>query len=122
MIKEDYVSFETAKLLKEKDFNGDVDWYYRISTKEREQPLMEEYDYFPDRFIQCPSLSMVMKWLREIHNIFFNINYYQLDIGNKWVHVCVNLPNKNGCEMSFEGFDLESQYDNAIKYCLQNLI
>lgn len=56
MITEDYVSFNTAKLLKEKGFDEECQQYYG------------DYKY------SCPTLQMAMKWLREVHNLFIFIS------------------------------------------------
>lgn len=124
MIKEDYVSFEIAKLLKELGFDWECLGTY--STGDKELTISSECHYSndlnDDMFIAAPTLQMVMKWLRKTHKIFFNVNYYNLDIGNEWLQLRINRPNKIGCEVSFEGFGLEEQYEKAIKYCLENLI
>lgn len=65
-ITEDYVSFETSKLLKEKEFpstsicmydeNGNIQWgCYRT-------------DWYA-----IVTLQMAMKWLREVHNYVLNL-------------------------------------------------
>lgn len=122
-ITEDYVSFEVAKLLKEKGF----DWYTYAYYEDEDDPNISLYaskaiNWNKTEFISKPTLQMAMKWLRKTYKIFFNVNYYNLDIGNKWLQLRINRPNKIGCEVSFEGFDLEEQYEKAIKYCLENLI
>lgn len=120
MITEDYVSFETAKLLKEKGFDCRVTRSFfehdncYAPCDPSEVPRKDA--------IAIPTLQMAMKWLRTEHNIFFNVNYFHLDVGNKWVYLTIWLPYKNGCEFSVEGFDIETVYEDAIKYCLKNLI
>ena len=75
MITEDYVSFETAKLLKEKGFDVYGDGSYDSGIE-----IYKEYSPFgklnscvtskPHRkAYAAPTLQMVMKWLREVHNI-----------------------------------------------------
>lgn len=74
-ISEDYVSFETAKLLKEKGFdeicylgynkNGE---YVPTSNRTNSQIIQPDFCY-----ICCPTLQMTMKWLREVHNINIDI-------------------------------------------------
>jgi hypothetical protein len=66
MIKEDYVSFETAKLLKEKGFDEDI---ARVVNEEDEidylgssQPSLA---YLYHTWYKCPTLQMAMKWLRK---------------------------------------------------------
>ena len=71
-ITEDYVSFETAKLLKEKGFDKDFDadivkWY---NIDKGEENLCSLVDF---RVYKCPSLAMMMKWLREVHHIHIRL-------------------------------------------------
>ena len=120
MITENYVSFETAKLLKEKGFDAAVNYYYNKDGSE--MCSIPSYNWNDGPFYSKCTLQMAMKWLREKHKIFFNVNYFQLNVGNEWLQLTINLPNKNGCEISFEGFDLEEIYEKAVKYCLENLI
>lgn len=65
MVTEDYVSYEMAMLLKEKGFDGDVDWYYPIEGGDITQLLYEEKAYEIEKFVQAPSLAMAMKHVRE---------------------------------------------------------
>lgn len=128
MTTEDYVSFEVAKLLKESGFNEYCRTYYtnyRIGVPEiyNSPQLIDNKSLFEMSLgLSAPTLQMAIKWLRKTHKIFFNVNYYNLDIGNEWLQLRINRLNKIGCEVSFEGFDPEEQYEKAIKYCLENLI
>jgi hypothetical protein len=102
MVTEDYVSFEIAKLLKEKGFDGKcykVWVYYTSSTPMLwAAPSFVEGETIVDResveaaertwnTIYCnsenknhgylaPTLQMAMKWLREAYNIHFSIEPY----------------------------------------------
>ena len=68
MITEDYVSFEVAKLLKEKGFDCLCHSYFR---KDNPNNLVKgtcganwnDVPFFTSR----PTLQMTMKWLREVH-------------------------------------------------------
>ena len=76
MITEDYVSFETAKLLKEKGFDSACKVWYSEYTSQfgGEKYTSIEFDNHNKfnenyKFIcYAPTLQMVMKWLREVHN------------------------------------------------------
>ena len=105
MVTEDYVSFETAKLLKDKGFNEDS-WFHYDNDGDI---VTRGYRLNHPDDIPAWTHQMVMKWLRKTHKIFFNVNYYNLDIGNEWLQLSINRPNKIGCEASFEGFCLEEQ-------------
>ena len=120
MITEDYVSYETAKLLKERGFvsddchtaydeNGDFFWYG---------------DYSKDRkgIVDAPTLQTTMKWLREIHNLHIIIG---CGYGKELMYFS-NI--KDTVTNNFLPYDTgycstyEETAEKAIKYCLKNLI
>ena len=73
-MKEQLISFETAKLAKEKRFNIESKLFYiskdrpamayNISAKES---LSDNTQY--NKYILVPTQSLLAKWLREIHSI-----------------------------------------------------
>lgn len=67
-IKEDYVSFEVAKLLKEKGFNEPVTELNKLLFKDGEKPILEI------------THQKAMKWLREKHKLYIGINIEVGDI------------------------------------------
>ena len=101
MITEDYVSFETAKLLKEKGFDGKcykVWAHYTSSTpalwaapafvegettvdresvesEERIWNLIYRDSENKNHGYLAPTIQMAMKWLREVHNITISIAF-----------------------------------------------
>lgn len=120
MINEDYVSFETAKLLNEKGF----DW--NCETK-RFYPE-PDYDQESPNGVYAPTLQIAMKWLREVHNIhiviksairtYGNTEYYYELYGTKNKSLCVVCDIYKG-----ESWDSsEEATEAAIKYCLENFI
>ena len=68
MITEDYVSFETAKLLKEKGFNWNTDKQFNLDKIVGDYNITDRSRY-PERYLDAPTLQMAMKWLREVHNL-----------------------------------------------------
>jgi len=125
MVKESYVSLVTAKLLKEKEFDGDCDWYYPKEGGEIKQLDLYELNYCRESFIKAPSQSLAMRWLRDIHKICILITHsmrepkYGFEI----------LPDCDSDKIHFDkeyfGFDYnsyEEATEEAIKYCLENLI
>lgn len=103
MIQEEYVNEEIMNLLLEKDYWQDCDAYYTHYV---------------------PTQSQVMKWLREVHNIFISIDIYSKDLeGN--IRYCVDIY-KYGSRMILDTPIICNTYeessDLAIKYCLENLI
>lgn len=143
MIGENYVSFETAKLLKEKGFDEKcVDAY--ISQKARFEAedndcyynppyINHEFDdWYEKDCCTKPTLQMAMKWLREKgFHIFvpLEIDCDEDDMGNKWYHDASYYPEiRRVCDGKIM-YDDGSLYEEpeqaaevAIKYCLENLL
>lgn len=132
MITEDYVSFEVAKLLKEKGFNADTEhnmWYvvenfstgcHWNSCTYKVGDITREYD--EKCCIVMPTLQMAMKWLRVNYNIHIEPRYFPMP--NIYRYVIIHSPT------TIENIDSHPQYFNsyeeaceeAIKYCLEILI
>ena len=122
MITEDYVSFETSKLLKEKGFEQECHTAYFNGAR-------VDYTMFGfcigDDFVYAPTLQTAMKWLREVYNIDIVIcvvdhstitmeqNYY-------FYRIFVNRRQKYDDNPLFHTY--EEACEAAIKYCLENLI
>ena len=128
MITEDYVSFETAKLLKEKGFDEYTFGYYSndglIGFMEVETRVSVGY--------QRPTLQMAMKWLREVHNIHINLDIHWLYFANAlgWMYIITRILENGVDYVDAKGDEddktfystYEEACEAAIKYCLKNLI
>ena len=71
---EEFVTLETAKLLKEKGFKEDVFTFYEVDCVEGDMILSETYDEsenFNEKndSLSAPTQSLAQKWLRETKNI-----------------------------------------------------
>ena len=131
MITEDYVSFETAKLLKEKGFDENCAALYHLRTGEIIQQgvgyVFNNSQW--ENFITAPTLQMAMKWLRKEHNLHCSSDY---DIVLGWYCQITSLTET--VEYDYEemkhyhpdkdnGFSSpEEACEVAIKYCLEKLI
>ena len=115
---EDYVSFETAKLLKEKGF--DELTYASFSSDGKE--TYYGYRAMGDD-ISRPTLQMIMKWLREVHKLYCDI---RVGDGDYVVDLISLKDGEFGCEVvepeSCVSLTYEQACEAAIKYCLENLI
>ena len=122
MITEDYVSFETAKLLKEKGFNeatfhdydeNGICWFEEVLVNHNSQGG-----------VACPTLQMAMKWLRKIHEIFIRPNTSFLYPIRYYCEIfCYGDNLKTQQDVTTENFESpEEACEAAIKYCLENLI
>lgn len=83
MNKEDYVSLEVAKLLKEKGFNElcetEVNIYLGIGTYCDYYHVGARNSNLPTNKASYPTLYEAAKWLREVHNIHVMIGVDDLD-------------------------------------------
>lgn len=118
MITEDYVSFEIAKLLKDKGFEQ-IGCQKQYNTQ---GDLCIGYCYGP----VAPTLQMVMKWLREVHHIFIDIDYDPHEFGDKpYFTLITNMDTcsyYSGKHLPVNRATYEEMAEAAIKYCLENLI
>jgi len=119
MITEDYVSFEIAKLLKEKGFNEPTWTRYE---DDNEVIFGDKYDWnnSPMGQISAPTHQMAMKWLREEYGISIEISALKR---HQWVYTIYRLLEKKVAEVWNDGtyVSYEDATDDALKYCLENL-
>ena len=138
IITEDYVSFEIAKLLKEKGFQAKCTACYRSDLNNAFELISGRINYCNPRFSKCksippynaPTLQMAMKWLREEKKIGIEVNTnFDIDDGNKWYYeygFCIFQLSgafKKFAECDYDGYKTyEEACEAAIKYCLEILI
>ena len=125
---EDYVSFEVAKLLKEKGFDEYCGYY----SSDGEYWGYCVYNHKGKNYISAPTLQMAVKWIRKKgFHIFvpLEIDYDEDERGTKWYHDAAYYPEirrvSDGKIMYDDGSlyaEPEQAYEVAIKYCLENLI
>ena len=132
-MKEDYVSFEVAKLLKEKGFDVETEhelWYVveKFSTgchwnscTYKVGDITREYD---EKYcIAMPTLQMAMKWLREVHHLHIIPEISDVSRLNPQYYVVIWITTPKRESYMLELFDsYEEAVEEGIKYCLENLI
>ena len=128
MIEEEYVSFETAKLLKEKGFNEKVICYYDDGGSLNLNKFVEFQccnEGYGSGVFAAPTLQIAMKWLLKAHKLFVNVcpsveGYYWTE---KWHSYVDNLEKRYPFGKFIGTFNTHEQAcEAAIKYCLENLI
>ena len=142
MVEEEYVSFETAKLLKEKGFDERTEFLYEKSKtfNNGNHKLIESYSLNKELLPECysaPTQSLVMRWLRETQKIVICINMLNENHkGNndytnpdRWWYYFDIVNNKGVFREELQPEPLSNEYDSyeeaceaAIQYCLKNLI
>ena len=133
MITEDYVSFETAKLLKEKGFDEECFALYNpdgvlIQSGIRLNNI--QVGRVKGSY-SAPTLQMAMKWLREMPKIAYNIFIYA-DGGDsgllEYIYEIQEIDNELMCVNGSLDTDnnryefYKEACEAAIRYCLENLI
>ena len=123
-ITEDYVSFEIAKLLKEKGFDEQcAKFAYKIGNRikyaiDKDCPCNSDLKYIYREARSLPTLQMAMKWLREIHKIDVWVECHSSNRRYKgYIH-----SEQRGDEALFYENSYEKACEAAIKHCLENLI
>ena len=118
MISENYVSSKIAELLREKGFNEECREYYDDNGN---------FKHF--RVTIAPTYQIVLKWLREVHNLHIDIfiGIAEDDSYTYWTYFITDLKgnmivNAYGEDIDFKGENYEQTIESAIKNCLTNLI
>lgn len=82
-MKEALITFETAKLSKEKGFNIRTDFKFdRNNNIDRTPSLKYQIRHGsnvlikPSEFIFAPTQSLLQHWLREVHNCHVEVSYH----------------------------------------------
>ena len=133
MITEDYVSFKTAKLLKEKGFDEYGMYFYTLedegeegykSNRRLQELAHNSHPELEGRAVSCPTLQMAVKWLREKKGIaVIPVISSVLDNEKFLWDVKVVVAKTN--DTYSQGWIYEKQEDaceRAVEYCLEKLI
>ena len=74
---EDFVNFKIAQKLKEKGFNLGVYRYYENEVlKWSNSPWLEPtYNDYKEHIIAAPTISQVLKWLRDEKKLYVGVTY-----------------------------------------------
>jgi hypothetical protein len=125
---EEFVTLETAKLLKEKGFKEDVFTFYEVDCVEGDMILSETYDEsenFNEKndCLSAPTQSLAQKWLRETKNIHICVyncacGYgYEISKADNGTHITSSVyegPNDGGEWDTYEEA-LEAGLQEALK-------
>ena len=120
---EDYVSFETAKLLKKLGFNEECVGAYSETnhTIAKFESNVKNSEVGPLMY-STPTLQMVMNWLREVHHIHIGINPISGKGYNATIYDVADFDDYGIIFDTESFFHVEEACEAAIKYCLENLI
>ena len=142
MIQDEYIKFETAKLLKEKGFDEKCGYCYAFFDEDDIRVLELKHHIsglsLAEKRYPYVTQSVAMKWLRKEHKIgIFPRQYHiykdnavsdEFGYGVEIIKLGTDIPlNPNGEKISdkdryFISASYEQACEAAIKYCLINLI
>ena len=132
MIKEEYVSFEVARLLKDKGFDQNCATYYLDGQVWRH--YHGEVIPKDKQIYAAPTQAMAIRWLREVHNFHVDSSIYTDTDGDSeheytytyWDWLIFNSESGRRIAEPQIGCGRYDSYEQAceaaIKYCLENLI
>jgi len=134
MIQEQYVSFEIAKLLKEKGFDElclciyDTECTNHISVLDYEV-TNNELEYRDNMCYLAPTQALVMRWLREVYNLFIQVcivSHTTVTMEQKYYFFTIHKDRRKIAFKKDYPYEYYATYEEAceaaIKYCLENLI
>ena len=124
MIEESYVSFDTAKLLKEVGFDVPCRDFFTIEGDGNvvitEARSCRYHNSFEDCFISRPTLALAARWLREVYNVAI-YSLYDDDM-EQWFYVVdafTKNPVINGFQSGSEYDDYESAFEDGLREAIK---
>ena len=129
-MKEDYVSYGVAKLLKEKGFDECIFEFYEGHKIKyaRNGKGFRLSELGSDMYYPHITHQMAMKWLREVYGLHISLEPCY-DYDSMHVVFLAFVQNVADVHKFFDGRknvasypNAEKSYELAIKYCLENLI
>lgn len=88
---DDYVSLETARLLKEAGFDWKCEWFFTEKELLGHSNISKNHNEIPE-YGGCsrPTLSLAAKWLRETWDLHIEISYDKKEC--MWTHwICMTV-------------------------------
>lgn len=131
MIEESYVSFDTARMLKEAGFDVPTRKYYEVDDDGEATRLFDHGTYDHNRFgyknYSCPTQALAARWLREVHDTFVKMERVGSFDGKEfrfyWSFSIISV--STACLKSISGGRYDS-YEEALEVgiakCLEQII
>lgn len=121
MIEESYVSFDTAKLLKEAGFDVPTSTHYSNSGEVWQSSAPEDCnDDKSCKACSRPTQALAARWLREVYNVAI-YSLYDDDM-EQWFYVVdafTKNPVINGFQSGSEYDDYESAFEDGLREAIK---
>ena len=114
------ISYELAKLLKEKGFNKPCRWYMKDGVTLSDSN--ETNDYLITGYYSAPTIAEVVMWLYENHGIWISVDMvFEEHQTGFWY--CIRESKDTDHAITSDEYNTPTEaYEVAIQYCLKNLI
>ena len=110
MIKEQYISLDTARMLKEASFDVPCRRHYTKSGSTWETIVPETIDESRDfTWFPCPTQTLAARWLREVHKIHVSPDFNR----KGWYYILYDITNE-------ERLDVSDRYEISYEQALEN--
>ena len=122
MIEESYVSFDTARMLKEAGFDVPCNSYYELEDGEvvrKDCIRLYDHNCFEDTVCSRPTQALAARWLREVYNVAI---YSLYDDMEQWFYVVdafTKHPVINGFQSGSEYDDYESAFEDGLREAIK---
>ena len=124
MIEEQFVSFDTAKMLKEAGFDVECDWFYindgSVDTGIVVRSTSPRDHNMATGFSSRPTQALAERWLREVYNVAI-YSLYDDDM-EQWFYVVdafTKNPVINGFQSGSEYDDYESAFEDGLREAIK---
>ena len=141
MTTEDIVSIKVARLLKKKGFDYECTHCFNLYTNKLQNihddvignVHPEDWNHITEEELcdiglsrwtnlSAPVLSTALKWLRKVHNLHIWV-WHATGKGVSWFYEIHSFSNEEVKHIgSIQGVSYEAACEEALKYCLKNLI
>lgn len=111
------VKFELAKVLQEKEFDGNYFHYWNMINHSGEWKVDTRIWEYTDNYIEAPTIADVVMWLYEKHGIWITCNKHK---DYKPFEFLIHSKNKLNIRGGYNS-PIEA-YEAAILFCLEKII
>lgn len=116
------VSFELAKLLKDKRFDGNYFHYWNMVNHSGEWKIDTRIWEYTDDYIEAPTIADVVMWLYEKHEIWISVEPPFPRRIVLWEYYIQKANHRTSLGQN-SGYNTPTEaYEAAIKYTLENII
>lgn len=123
-MKDEFVTLETAKALKDKGFDWKCNSIITIGGTIRSYESPQDISYLteiegkPYEFL-LPTLHLAQKWLREAENLHIEISYMY---GDYWIYDILTIPRHNLVGLSDRPLVHYKSYGEALEAGIQEAL